>query len=289
MSLLNIKMEKPAEIDLEIFSRFSNDIEKLFHNSLDAVDRNFRDTMKEVRSVFFDKMNQFKAFNDQIQANHEMITQQYEITQKKLKTKLEKIKQERENWEHEKRLISHKNQFYSDILSLNVGGTHKIMVSQKVISSVPGSSLQKMFSGMHDLKKVDESIFLDRDGNTFQTLVNFLRNDRKIYPEFDNENESRLFAEELNYWGIKDDRQEEKRLETKFPQEIIDMFKIEPGEELDFSEKNDVNELVRQTWNILGPFRLIDIAKNSIDPVDTTLPYGKSIDKFKTQIFGQSN
>jgi len=117
-------------------------------------------------------------------------------------------------------------------------------------------------------------------------LVNFLRNDRKIYPEFDNENESRLFAEELNYWGIKDDRQEEKRLETKFPQEIIDMFKIEPGEELDFSEKNDVNELVRQTWNILGPFRLIDIAKNSIDPVDTTLPYGKSIDKFKTQIFG---
>lgn len=80
------------------------------------------------------------------------------------------------------------------------------MVSQKVLASVNGSALSKMFSGMHNLKKVDGAIFLDRDGQTFQTLINYLRNDRKIYPEFDNPNEQRLFTEELNYWGIKDDR-----------------------------------------------------------------------------------
>jgi hypothetical protein len=70
-----------------------------------------------------------------------------------------------------------------------------------------------MFSGMHELKRVDNSIFLDRDGTTFQKLVNYLRNDRKIYPEFENTNDQRLFTEELNYWCIKDDRLEEKKLE----------------------------------------------------------------------------
>lgn len=84
-------------------------------------------------------------------------------------------------------MISAKNSFGSEVLSLNVGGTHNIMVSQKVLTSVPGSTLEKMFSGMHELTKVDEgSIFLDRDGRTFQTLINFLRNDRRVYPEFDN-------------------------------------------------------------------------------------------------------
>jgi hypothetical protein len=71
-------------------------------------------------------------------------------------------------------------------------------------------------------------------------LVNYLRNDRKVYPEFDNSNDQRLFTEELNFWGIKDDRLEERRLEQKFPTEIIEMLKIEPGDEIDFTEKNDV-------------------------------------------------
>ena len=123
---------------------------------------------------------------------------------------------------------------------MNIGGTHKIMCSQKVLTSVPQSSLSKMFSGLHDIKKVDDSIFLDRDGKTFQSLVNYLRNDRKVYPEFDNSNEQRLFTEELNFWGIKDDRLEERRLEQKFPTEIVEMLKIEPGDEIDFSDKNDV-------------------------------------------------
>lgn len=138
-----------------------------------------------------------------------------------------------------------KNNFGSEVLNLNIGGTAQIMVTQKVLTSVPNSQLAKMFSGMHEVKKVEDSVFLDRDGKTFQTLINYLRNDRKIYPEFDNQNEQRLFVEELNFWGIKDDRLEESRLEKKFPQEIVDMLKIEPGEEIDFSEKNEVQDVVR--------------------------------------------
>ena len=87
------------------------------------------------------------------------------------------------------------------------------------------------------------------------------------------------------------------------------MLKIEPGEEIDFTEKNEVNDTVRQTWNMLGPLkpnnqdfdnfkfqfllvkicrfwkfcvRLLDIAKNTIEPLDFTLSYGKSMDKYRT-------
>ena len=102
-----------------------------------------------------------------------------------------------------------------------------------------------MFTGMHELKKVEDSVFLDRDGKTFQTLVNYLRNNRRVYPEFDNQNDQRLFTEELSYWGIKDDSIEEKRLHSKFPKEIVDMLKIEPGDEIDFGQKNEVIDVVR--------------------------------------------
>jgi len=81
--------------------------------------------------------------------------------------KLDRIQSEKKAWEDEKRLIHAKNGFNTDIINLNVGGTQSIMVSQKVLTSVEGSALQKMFSGMHNLKKIDDKIFLDRDGFTF--------------------------------------------------------------------------------------------------------------------------
>jgi hypothetical protein len=33
---------------------------------------------------------------------------------------------------------------------------------------------------MHELKKIGEEVFLDRDGKTFETLVNYLRNEAVI-------------------------------------------------------------------------------------------------------------
>lgn len=55
---------------------------------------------------------------------------------------------------------------------------------------------------MHELKKVDDEVFLDRDGHTFETLVNYLRNDRKVFPEFTDKNAENHFYKELHYWGI---------------------------------------------------------------------------------------
>lgn len=113
-----------------------------------------------------------------------------------------------------------------------------------------------MFSGLHDLKKIDDSIFVDRDGSIFQALINFLRNERKIYPQFDSINDQRLFTEELQFWGIKDERLEEKRYENKLNAELVAMLRAEPGDEEDHNGKNIVPEVVKDTWLTLGPLRL---------------------------------
>jgi len=42
-----------------------------------------------------------------------------------------------------------------------------MMTERDVLRLVPGSILEKMFNGMHNLKKVDNAVFLDRDGTTF--------------------------------------------------------------------------------------------------------------------------
>jgi predicted HAD superfamily hydrolase len=72
---------------------------------------------------------------------------------------------------------------------LNVGGTHNLMSSRKVLCSVPGSTLEKMFSGLHKLQKIDDRIFVDRDGHVFEKMLNYLRNDRNLWPEFKTQGE----------------------------------------------------------------------------------------------------
>ena len=115
------------------------------------------------------------------------------------------IKIERDIWEAEKEEIRGLVKIDSEIVSLNIGGTHHLQTEKDVLKSVPDSTLSKMFSDMHELKKVDDEVFLDRDGTTFEALVNYLRNDRKVSPEFTDKNAENHFYKEMHYWGI--DRQ----------------------------------------------------------------------------------
>ena len=50
--------------------------------------------------------------------------------------------------------------------------------------------------------KIDGEIFIDWDGKTFELLLNYLRNERLIFPEFKDENMQRSFFMELYYWDI---------------------------------------------------------------------------------------
>ena len=131
---------------------------------------------------------------------------------------------EKKDWEIEKKLIQIKHGL-PEVVSLNVGGYQKIMVSQNILCSVPESTLAKLFSGNHELKKTEDgSYFLDRDGKTFNALVNYLRNNRRVFPEFTDPNDKKLFQEEMLFWNIKDDRIEERRTQMKFSSELVEIL-----------------------------------------------------------------
>jgi hypothetical protein len=91
----------------------------------------------------------------------------------------------------------------SEVVALNVGGTHHLLTEKDVLCYVPGSHLHRLFvNDAIEKKMVGEEIFIDRDGATFLNLVNYLRNHMTLFPEFMDKNEEIQFFKELDHWGI---------------------------------------------------------------------------------------
>ena len=110
---------------------------------------------------------------------------------------------ERDQWERDKAEIRARIKLDGEVVALNVGGTHHMMTERDILMQCKGSLLERMFSGLHELKIIDDEVFLDRDGKTFQHLVNYLRNDRQLLPEFLDPNDERQFMKECEYWGVR--------------------------------------------------------------------------------------
>ena len=69
-------------------------------------------------------------------------------------------------------------------LHLDVGGLYFPKVSRKLLTSVPGSALEAMFSGRHELALENGKIFIERDPKTFEHLIRYLINGCELV-EFD--------------------------------------------------------------------------------------------------------
>ena len=223
----------------------------------------------------------------------------------KLEEKKALIAEERRIWEKEKHEIMDLVNIDSEVIALNVGGTHHMMTERDVLRHVPGSTLEKMFNGMHELKKVGDEVFLDRDGRTFQHLVNYLRNKRDTWPEFTDPNDEVHFFKELDWWKIPPKEHHARRTTVmSAPGKSLQPPKIpEPVKESLYSYKteappkrmqsppssriqpqhshpdpfNDARsddshgvalKAAKEKWNELGPLRLEDIMRNSEEPID---------------------
>lgn len=57
-----------------------------------------------------------------------------------------------------------------------------------------------MFSGRHEIPKHNGRFFIDRQGEAFVNMINFLRGGK--YPVFRDKTEEINFFEELNFWQI---------------------------------------------------------------------------------------
>ena len=71
------------------------------------------------------------------------------------------------------------------------------MTSRTVLCQVIDSKLASIFDGSYPLKEIDGSIFLDRNGEVFANVLDYLRSDRKQWPQFTDANELRKFKAEL--------------------------------------------------------------------------------------------
>ena len=100
-------------------------------------------------------------------------------------------------------MIRKSNSVYqpSDLLTLNVAGEKKIKVTRAILTKIKDSNLEAMFSGKHELNKVDGGIYLDRDVDVFEMVISFLRNGFE-YPLIDSELLRRRFEMELDHWGL---------------------------------------------------------------------------------------
>ena len=58
-----------------------------------------------------------------------------------------------------------------------------------------------MFSGRHSLPKVNGKIFVDRNPQTFMTVLDYLRNNLRL-PKITDEKEQDLVNMELIFWGL---------------------------------------------------------------------------------------
>ena len=111
---------------------------------------------------------------------------------------LEKLEQEKNGLKNLFKLYNGVSE--SDILELNIGGTHEITTTRATLTKYKNSALAVFFSGQSPMPKFGDKIFIDRDGEQFINLVNFLRTGK--FPILKNREEEIKFNDELNFWKI---------------------------------------------------------------------------------------
>lgn len=87
-----------------------------------------------------------------------------------------------------------------EIIDLNVGGKDDFCVRKSTLCYAQGSALEALFSGRHQLQKKNDKIFIDRNPQAFNLMLDFIRNSGQLH-EQQKSNEDMLHME-LKYWGI---------------------------------------------------------------------------------------
>lgn len=76
-----------------------------------------------------------------------------------------------------------------------------------------------MFSGRHKLAMKGDKVFVDRDPRAFKMMVDFIRNNGKLYEE--QEKNYKMLQIELEFWGI-DEKLFKQKNQVEMIQEIFD-------------------------------------------------------------------
>uniref|UniRef100_A0A6B2LDG4 BTB domain-containing protein n=1 Tax=Arcella intermedia TaxID=1963864 RepID=A0A6B2LDG4_9EUKA len=99
-------------------------------------------------------------------------------------------------------MIQNLSSIQDERVSLDVGGV-VYATTKKILTKYPNSMLGTMFSGRHNIKPNSEgNFFIDRDGDLFRYILNFLRDGTVTIPE-QKALEQQLYAE-IDFFQLSD-------------------------------------------------------------------------------------
>jgi len=152
----------------------------------------------------------------------------------------------------------------SDIIELDIGGTHKIATARSTLTKFPSSALGCMFSGKHKLNKHKGRAFIDRDGEAFLSVITYLRSGK--IPVFNTKAEEIKFLEEMEFWQIP--------LETVHGSDFSDDQEFDPEWCAKTLILDKSNRIVTKASNNHG----IIFCKNQLDQNNTYVEFKVTID-----------
>ena len=117
----------------------------------------------------------FRTERNQLKRDREVMNAEKSKFAQERKHQYEELKADQQRWQENKEKVDKMYQDSSDIIDLNIGGTHLITTSRSTLCSVTDSSLAAMFSGRHRLTMHKDRVFIDRDGDAFCAMLSFLR------------------------------------------------------------------------------------------------------------------
>lgn len=117
---------------------------------------------------------------------------------------MKQVHQEKEEWSEMKKQLNQASCADDEIVKLNIGGTVEVQVAIRTLTADEHSRLAKLFSQGHRRHVLEDgSVFIDRDGETFLLVIQYLRDGKRTLPEFRSDREYKMFLRELDYWKIK--------------------------------------------------------------------------------------
>lgn len=139
-------------------------------------------------NVLNDAYKMVAEFQKQINAKRDEL----EMAQKMAYEELQQIRKEKAQWEAEKTRIKEiQDQNQQEVFQLNFRGDKAgFLLTKKLLCSVPGSMMEAMFSGRHEIPMKDGEVYFDRDPQVFRKVIWMIEN--KLTPKFDSEAEREI-------------------------------------------------------------------------------------------------
>ena len=185
----NININQENEINANNNNINNNENNDLFFNN------NFEGKITQAHNGILNLLNEERKKMKDSQETIEKLRADYIKYKRKELEKLDKEKNE----------LKYLFKFYNgvsenDILELNIGGTHEITTTRATLTKYKNSALAVFFSGLSPIPMTGDKLFIDRDGEQFVNLVNFLRTGK--FPIMKSREEENRFKDELNFWKI---------------------------------------------------------------------------------------